>query len=249
MLIRLLSVLLLCTVLPVQAGVQVRGTRIVYEEAQGETTAHLRYLGQGTRLLQVWMVDGVTGAEQTHFIVTPPVSRMEPDQEQAVRILRTREGLAQDRESLFYFNVLEVPPEPTALIAERQPFLQIAMQGQFKFFYRPRGLKLPPDKAAGLLRFSAAPPAADGRGQLRVRNPSPYHVTFAEVKLHPAGSTGEPLMQLAADVTPGERMVAPMGELLLRLDGPAASMPSAAEVEVVTINDRGGRPSQRQRIG
>jgi len=245
---RLLMPLLFCATLAAQAGVQVRGTRIVYEEARGETTALVRYLGGGPAMLQIWMVDAVTGDEQVPFIVTPVVSRMEPGQEQMVRILRTREGLPQDRESLFYFNVLEVPPEPTALIANNEPFLQLTMQGQFKFFYRPRGLKLPPDRAAGLLRFSGAPPAADGRLQVRVQNPSPYHVTFAEVKLHPPGSTGAPLMQLAADVTPGERMVAPGGELLLRLDGTSA-LPAGAELEIVTINDLGGRPTLRKRIG
>jgi len=249
MLIRLLCVVWLVSALSAQAGVQVRGTRIIYDEAQGETTAHVRYLGQGSRLLQMWMVDGVTGEHQTHFIVTPVVTRVEPDGEQVVRILRTREGLPRDRESLFYFNVLEVPPEPTGLIVEQQPFLQIAMQEQFKFFYRPRGLRVPPDKAIELLRFSAAPPAPDGRLQVRVRNPSPYHVTFAEVKLHPPGSTGAPVMELAADVTPGERMVPPMGELLLRLDGAATHLPAGAEVEYSIINDKGGRPSRRQGIG
>jgi len=248
MLIRVLLIVLLCAALPAQAGVQVRGTRIIYDEQQGETVAHLRYLGQGTRLLQVWLVDALSGDERVPFIVTPPVSRIEPDGEQIVRILRTREGLPQDRESLFYFNVIEVPPEPTGMIASEQPFLQISMHSQFKLFYRPRGLRVPADRAIELLRFSSAPPAPDGRLQLRVRNPSPYYVTFAEVRLHQGGA-GVPVMQLARDVTPGERMVAPMGELLLRLDGADGHLPYDAEVDYVIINDRGGRPSRRQKVG
>jgi len=248
MLIRVLSVVLLCAALPLQAGVQVRGTRIIYDEIKGETVAHLRYLGEGVRLLQVWMVDAVSGDEQVPFIVTPPVSRIEPGGEQVVRILRTREGLPQDRESLFYFNVIEVPPEPTGLIASQQPFLQISMHSQFKLFYRPGGLRVPADKAIELLRFSPAPPAPDGRLQVRVHNPSPYYVTFAEVRLL-QGRSDSPVMQLAADVTPGERMVAPMGELLLRLDGAGGHLPHDAEVEVVIINDVGGRPSRRQKVG
>jgi len=248
MLMRVLLIVLLCAALPLQAGVQVRGTRIIYDEAHGETIAHLRYLGEGARLLQVWLVDAISGDERPPFIVTPPVSRIEPGGEQIVRILRTREGLPQDRESLFYFNVIEVPPEPTDFIIRNEPFLQISMHSQFKLFYRPRGLRVPADKAIELLRFSTAPPAPDGRLQLRVLNPSPYYVTFAEVRLH-QGRSGEPVMQLAADVTPGERMVAPMGELLLRLDGEASRLPYETEVEVVIINDVGGRPSRRQKVG
>jgi len=258
MLIRLVFTLLLSTVLSAQAGVLLRGARVIYDEIHGEATAHLRYVGDTPALVQIWMEAAIPGEQTLPFVLTPAVLRMDPDQGQSVRILRTREGLPQDRESLFYFNTREVPPTPTAQISRGDPFLQLSLRSRFKLFYRPKGLRVPPARAIEMLRFAITPPGInDARWRLKVHNLSPYHVTFAEVYLRHAGADAdsEPVLGLAADVRPDERMVAPMGELLLPLDGGGGQLPASPdlppglEVDYTIINDVGGRPSRRQRIG
>lgn len=43
--------------------------------------------------------------------------------------------LAQDKESLYYFNLREIPPK-----TDKANTLQIALQTRIKLFYRPAGL-------------------------------------------------------------------------------------------------------------
>ncbi len=44
-------------------------------------------------------------------------------------------ALPQDRESLFYLNVREIPPKP-----DKPNVLQLAMQSRIKLFYRPAAI-------------------------------------------------------------------------------------------------------------
>ena len=72
--------------------------------------------------------------------------------------------LPADRESLFYYNMREIPPK-----AEQKNVMQIAMQSRLKLFWRPKAIELkegqfvPLDKvvisrASGTLQFKTAAP-------------------------------------------------------------------------------------------
>jgi len=221
MLNRILIALLCVTCsVSVHAGLVIQGSRIIYDEARGEATISVEFVGATPILLQAWMdagEDAVSpGAQEVPFILMPAVTRMDPGNGQTIRILRTRDGLPQDRESVFYFNTLEVPPSPTESIAAGETYMQFSIRGRFKFFYRPRGLPVAPEKAVEMLRFSLAESDAEGRVRVRVHNPSPYHITFSTLALHPAGAEegGEPLVSFGTDA-PYDRMVLPMGELVM----------------------------------
>jgi len=239
------------------AGLVLQGSRIIYEEARGEATVKLEYVGDGPILLQVWMDSGrasaAPGEDEVPFILTPAVARLEPGGGQTVRILRIGEGLPQDRESAFYFNTLEVPPSLTGLIADGEAFMQFSIRGRFKFFYRPRGLPSASGKAIETLRFALAEPDEDGRFQVRVYNPSPYHVTFSSVSLRlpGAGDDDASLVRFNTDA-PGERMVALMGELVLPMTwetlSPGARLPAEVETDFIIITDLGGIERQQRKL-
>jgi len=249
--------LLLTTSVAAHAGLVIRGSRIIYEETRSETTVHMRYTGEVPVLLQVWLdagdPDQPPDSENIPFILTPTVARMDPGNGQSVRILRVGDGLAQDRESLFWFNTLEVPPAPSAEAQASENFLRFSVRGRFKFFYRPKGLASSPKLAAGGLRFSLAEPLPDGRAQVRITNPSPYHVTLSRVELRRAGdqATAPALLEFQHQSNL-ERMVAPMGELLMPLEwralAPGTALP-ALQVDYHTINDSGGLEPGQQRMG
>jgi len=259
MLLRLFITSFLLTLpLSASAGLVIQGSRVIYNEAAGETTVQMQYVGDAPTLLQTWMSreDAVLapGDEEVPFILMPAVTRLDPGNGQTIRILRVRDGLPQDRESLFYFNTLEIPPAPTALAAAGEAFMQFSIRGQFKFFYRPKGLPLASDKAIDRLQFSIAEPSPEGQVQLRIRNGSPYHVTFSTLALHPAGAANDAAPLLRFDPhAPVERMVSPMAELLLPLERDAlpegAALPAAVDVEFAIINDAGGVTSRLQKVG
>jgi len=240
----LLSAVLLVSPVLVQAGIVVRGSRVVYEEAQGEVVVQLRQAGDEVSLVQLWLDEGNDSLDAhllpTPFLITPTVTRMDPGSGQSVRVRRVGDALPQDRESLFFFNVLEIPPVPTRQIAAEDNYIQFSSRLRLKFFYRPKGLNQNPAKANQLLRFSLQK-NADGEFQVQVRNPSPYHMVFKTLTLrNGAGEDSPALAQLSTRLGVNDTTVAPMAELLLPLDAQTASLPaSGLEVRYEVVGDYG----------
>jgi len=228
-----------------QADLVVRGTRIIYDEARGETVVSVQQTGKEPRLIQNWLDTGddtvAPGTQDVPFLITPTVARMDADTGQSVRIMRVRDGLPQDRESLFWFNAMEVPPSPIEQIEGGDNFLQFAVRVRIKFFYRPKGLQPTLDRAVGLLSFSLSEPDSDGRVQVRVHNPSPYHITFRNLTLRPSADENAPVL---ADMVPGNWMVAPMDELVVVLQpteetGGSPTFSNGTQVVFGIVNDYG----------
>ena len=85
--------------------------------------------------------------------------------------------LPQDRESVYYFNLREIPPR-----TDKANTLQIALQTRIKLFYRPAAivpsqqqLSNPWQQKLTLTRVG---------DQYRVNNPTPYYVTLVDAPDH-----------------------------------------------------------------
>lgn len=119
------------------ADIVISGTRVIYPQSAKDVTVKMENRGTKPLLVQSWLDDGrdtVNPQElKLPFIVTPPVSRIDPSKGQTVRITWTQQPLAQDRESLFWFNVLEVPPK--AKDGDSQNVLQLAFRTRIKMFF------------------------------------------------------------------------------------------------------------------
>ncbi|HEC8329738.1 TPA: fimbria/pilus periplasmic chaperone [Providencia rettgeri] len=89
-------------------------------------------------LAQSWIED-IEGNKLTKgaILATPPLQRIEAASSSLVRLSTTPElsKLPQDRESVFYFNLREVPPK-----SNDGNTLQIALQSRVKLFYRPKSI-------------------------------------------------------------------------------------------------------------
>jgi len=67
-----------------------------------------------------------------------------------MRMVYTKEPLATDKETLFWLNVLEVPPR---VGGEEDNQLRFAFRLRTKIFFRPANLAIKPDNAPGLLEW------------------------------------------------------------------------------------------------
>jgi len=227
---------------PAKAAFLIAGSRVIFDAREGEVSVLIRQIGSAPSLMQVWLDDEGTAEAMPEttgvpFILTPAVARLEPGRGQSVRILKVGGDLPEDRESFFWLNVLEVPPKPSG---DEESRLQFSFQARVKFFYRPRGLRGNPERAHQSLRFSLdSAQAADGGVQLRVRNPSPYHITFKSLALNSAAGASV-LAEMNEAVL--ARMVAPGGELVIPLERVAAAgrqALSGARIHYGVINDYG----------
>ncbi|KGI78932.1 fimbrial biogenesis chaperone [Oleiagrimonas soli] len=214
-----------------QANVVIGGTRVVFSASQGETTLRLSNQGKQPALVEAWIDEGneQSTPNSTHapFLITPPLFRMEAGRDQSLRILFTGDAakLPSDRESLFWLNVLEIPPKPKQ--AADRNLLQFAVRSRLKLFYRPANLAGNPLKAPEKLTWSATDDA--GTASLVVHNPTPYYITITKVSLKTADTP----------VTVNAGMVAPFGEQKIALPGVRNAPAAGTQIGFTTINDYG----------
>ena len=151
-------------------------TRIVHEG--GEASLLVRNDGTAPSLLQAWVDAGNEhqgpAEVATPFLVVPPVMRLGPGRGQTLRILGADLGRwPRDRESLFWLNVLGLPPQQQA----SKGSVQLAYRTRIKLFYRPPGLAGSVAQTVSRLGWQVRP------GGLRVTNPGPFHISLSEVLL------------------------------------------------------------------
>ncbi|HKM96461.1 MAG TPA: fimbrial chaperone [Buttiauxella sp.] len=211
------------------ADIVISGTRVIYPSEQQNVTIKLENRGEKPLLVQSWLDDGRENVNPQElnipFLVTPPVSRIEPSKGQTIKVTYLGNALPQNKESIFWFNVLEIPPK--ANNAADQNLLQLAFRTRIKLFYRPEGLKGNPADAAKTLTWKAK---ADGKNvYVEVNNPSLFHVSFSSASL----LNGKSKYAIeTAMLKPGENQS-------FKVQG-LSSMPTGAKIEYDVINDFGG---------
>ncbi|CAM3483553.1 Molecular chaperone EcpD [Bordetella sputigena] len=214
----------------VHAGVSLSGTRVIYPEQSRQVGVRLSNDGSRPTLVQAWIDTGDANAKpealSVPFVVMPPVFRVEAGKAQVIRLSYTKEALPPDRESVFWLNVLEIPPKADAN-AGSQNWLQIAYRTRVKLFFRPRDLKGDPATAAGKVKWSVL--KTDRGSALRAENPTQFAVSYSTVDVLAPGRTLQAM--------PG--MVLPFDVATFPLSGDIGSIPRPLKIEYSTINDYG----------
>lgn len=172
------------------ADIVISGTRIIYRGAQKNISVRLENKGTRPLLVQNWLDIGddnmEPGSINVPFNATPPVSRIDPNKGQTVKVTYTgNQTLPTDRESVFWFNVLEIPPKKSGDNAAHQNTLQLAFRTRIKLFYRPVGLGDLAGEAPNKLTWQLK--TEQGKPVIKVNNPTPYFVSFNSIELESGG--------------------------------------------------------------
>ena len=173
------------------AGMTISGTRIIFPGAEREQTVRTTNKGTMPLLAQVWVDDGSAtddiNSVKVPFTVTPPVYRVEPGKGQSIRLIYNGMHLPQDRESVFWFNLLEIPPMKD--VAKETDHLELAFRTRIKIFYRPTVLKSSSTNEVGKLQWEVIRPSKG----IKVTNPTPYYYSFDSASIT-AGVVKYPLI-------------------------------------------------------
>lgn len=205
------------------AGVTMDRTRVIFEGDKKSITLNINnnssdlpYLAQG------WLENAKGEKVNSPLVVLPPVQRLEAGKSSQIKIeaLPAAAALPQDRESLFYFNLREIPPK-----SDKANVLQLALQTRVKLFYRPKAV-IPAENSEPAIKALTLDKAGT---QAVVKNPTPYYVTVVNVIAPSVNSSGEEFAPV---------MVAPFGQESLGV----TSAQLGSSPTLITINDYGGRP-------
>ena len=223
-----------------RASVVLEATRLIYPERNKEVTLRINNVGDAPALAEVWLDKGdaqaPAGATEVPFVLTPPLFRLEAKKGQSLRVIYAREPLPADVESLFWLNVLEIPPKADSAESGANQ-LRMAFRTRIKVFFRPKGLTEDVLDAPSKVRWSLV---KVGEGYaLKASNPTPFHVTFGSVSLEaPAGRAA----------SPAGAMVVPRGTVMFPLPGLRVPPAGAGQISFTSINDHGAEAPGTARL-
>lgn len=210
------------------AAIALDRTRVIFNGADKSISLNvsnqnkeLPYLAQG------WMENENGERIDSPLLVLPPIQRIEPGDKSQVKVqsLPDIAKLPQDRESVFYFNLREIPPR-----SDKPNVLQIALQTRIKLFYRPAAiyatqtdLTHPWQEKIILIKKG---------DRYEVNNPTPYYVTLVDGLTGLQGKSLDGFQPL---------MIAPKSTGTINLNASAFG----ASPVLSYINDYGGRPQMK----
>ncbi|MFJ3458584.1 fimbria/pilus periplasmic chaperone [Scandinavium goeteborgense] len=204
------------------AAIAMDRTRVIFDGDQKATSLNISNQNQQLPYLaQAWIENDKGIKIDGPLTILPPVQRLEPGAKSQVKIqaLTGINLLPQDRETLFYFNLREIPPR-----SNKANVLQLALQTRVKLFYRPAALILKETSNGNTWQNSLT--ITKQEGVYTVNNPSPYYITLVDARAN--GSTNKAKFKPV--------MIAPKSSAGLGV-GDLGNSP-----QVTYINDYGGRP-------
>lgn len=211
------------------ADIVLSGTRVVYKQDDRDITLKMDNRGTRPVLTQMWIDDGRDDTQpqqmKVPFMVTPPISRVDAGRGQTIRIslLGNGEAMPKDRESLFWFNVLEIPSKAAKSNAN---VLQLAFRTRIKLFYRPKQLPGSPADAAKELKWQLK--EKQGHVFAHVINDSAYFISLNKAEVHSGSTSHDITTKMIAPKSTADLIVKDMREI------------SHGEIHYSNINDLGG---------
>ncbi|ATM75902.1 molecular chaperone EcpD [Serratia fonticola] len=222
-----------------QASLIVGGTRLIYQETAKEMTVQITNPELTEKLAQAWVDAGDPDVSpdnaEVPFLIMPPLTRIKGLGTHRFRLVFTHQiKLPKDRESLFWFNVLDIPPirnMPT------DGYLELAYRTRIKLFYRPSGLASSATDAGDSVVWKMTKSNKEFR--LKAINNSPYYVSLNRIVLTDAGKRYS---------SEGE-LIVPKGSRDFIFPGLSAFLSDEASIEYQWIDDYGEIHQRREMLG
>jgi P pilus assembly chaperone PapD len=194
------------------AGILLNATRIVFQSDKELSALQVMNTNTSPYLIQAWVIQPDNQSAKSHFIITPPLFKLESGKMRELRIIKRNNEFPQDRESLYYISVKGIPSSN-----EKDGMLQIALKTTIKMIYRPKSITETPEEAAKKLTWSST------FGALEVSNPSPFYLSFFSLKF-------------AGNELANHLMLPPFSKTKINLN----DKKSTGELKWSIINDAGG---------
>lgn len=214
------------------ANIVISTTRVIYPSNEQEVDVKLNNVGTDPLLVQAWLDKGDPRLKPDQvnvpFVLTPPLFRLDAKKGQTLRLMYTQEPLPKDRESVFWLNVLEIPPKPDKAV--KKNWLQIAFRSRIKLFFRPEQLNKQNQVQAAPAQVTWSWQNGPKGYVLLAKNPTPYFISITTVSV---------AMNNKKQQSTEPKMLAPYGQQTFTFPMLSTKPMEALKVSFDSINDWG----------
>lgn len=202
-------------------GVFLGRTRVIFNSSsESESLSVTNSSSTNPWLLRSWISGGDSNTQKEKtFIITPPLYKLEPSNTINLKINKLSAKFPSNQESLFYVNVMAIPPMTNSQKSEAgEAKINFSINNKIKLLYRPESLNNKSDieNAYNSLKLKKQ------SGGIVFENQSPYYITLTDIKYN--GKTNDET----------GFMLSPFSESLIKCSG------ACNNVNYKIINDFGG---------
>lgn len=230
-----LAILLILLTKVASASVIMTGTRVIYPSDVKSKTIQLNNTDSFFNVVQMWVdvnnPNSTPDDADAPFIINPPIFRVEANSGQNVRLIYTGgKPLPADRESVFYLNMLQVPPTTSESMSKNR--LRLLFRHRMKIFYRPATIPNAGKTVSEMQTFTLSP--KDKKWLLTINNLSSYFATYSDIVITINGKKISKFDDLP--------MVAPKSSETIVISNNVSNLPTTADVniEYILVGDQGG---------
>ncbi|EDW6064640.1 fimbrial chaperone [Salmonella enterica subsp. enterica serovar Oslo] len=152
------------------AAFSLNGTRYIYEGGKKSLSVMITNESEQKYAGQVWIDND--NDKLVYFTTSPTFFKVDPKSKQTIRVLNITSNLPQDRETLTWLNVQEIPPAPKS----GGNVLAIALNTRVKLIYRPQALIEARKEAEKKIRLLKKD------GKYFLDNQTPYYFAITGIK-------------------------------------------------------------------
>ncbi|MBW1251823.1 fimbria/pilus periplasmic chaperone [Pantoea allii] len=218
------------------ASVTIMGSRIIYPGQARSVDVQFKNNDAIPYVIQSWFDNGDENSQpenrvNTPFIITPPVFRIQPKAGQVAKVMvNNTVAQPQDRESVYWFNTLQIPPSNINQ-DKTQNVMLVVLRNRMKVFYRPERIGAPKNILKGIT-VTPLYQANKGNG-IEIDNPQPWHASLVDVVL----KVGNHTFKSEAD------MVSPFAKQTYWFNN-SKRLQGAGVVSISAVNDQGAKISE-----
>lgn len=221
---------LFISILPLEyvyAGIVLDRTRLIYNAKDAESSFIVTNKDINEVMIQSWIESDSISSDNIPFIVTPSLVRIDGEKQQKLRLFYKGDGLPDDRESVLWMIIQEIPQK-----SKLENSILLAVRQRIKMFYRPNKLNGSQSIAAKRLEFKLE--NNKGNIYLIINNKSEYHITIAQSKIYLSKGNGNNV------VTVENGMINPFEVRRIKLEKTFNETKENIDIEFDSINDFGG---------
>lgn len=210
--------------LQVYAGIMPSQSRVIYHAGDKDQSLMLVNTNDYPVIVQNWVDngEGTPDAKDIPFVSIPPVFRLEKSDVRGIRIIYNNTSLPQDRESLYWLNIYEIPPEKKDINPDNS--ILVTMNTQIKVLFRPEGVTQKPEEAIKRVTCRRQTSSV-----IECNNPSPIHLSVVDMKLHTRNGKTQ-------NATGSDFMLTPKSKKTFTFN---ESNEVATKIDMVYLNDTG----------
>ena len=166
---------------PAFAGLLASNSRVIFDDNTINKSLMLSNTNNYPVIAQFWVDDGITGPDyNSPYAITPSVLKFAPQEIRSLRIIFNGENLAQDRESMHWINLYEIPSIKKDLLENNH--INLAMNTQIKVFYRPQNLQEQSlEQLQNKIKYKLM--MQDGLYVLQLTNPTGYYLNITGMRM------------------------------------------------------------------